>query len=129
MINDPRRGMRWRLAALLALALSLVLWRSCARPAEYVVQIEYGLDPARLVGTEVLIDGVVAGHLAPSGRATRSTFAVSEGDHVVTVRVPGCEAEPRRFTAGFGGVAVLLVASVVERSGTAETTCVVGWER
>ncbi len=129
MTNDPRRGIRWRVAAVVAMAISIVLWRACDTSPEYVLQIEFGIDADRLTNAEVVIDGETAGRLPAGGASTRSIFPVTEGDHVVVLRVPGCDAEPRRFTAGFGGVAVLLVASVIHRLPEDGSGCTLTWER
>lgn len=109
MLDDHRRGLLWRVAAVAAVVIVVILWRSCAGGPAYTVQIYFGRDPEILAGAEVVIDGEVVGVLERHGNRTVSGFAVDEGDHTAELRLPGCESEPARFTSGFGGATVTLV--------------------
>jgi hypothetical protein len=107
----------------------VIMWRGCSAGPEYVVQIQFGIDPDALAGAEVVIDGVVAGVLERRDSRTVNGFRVEEGDHTVELRLPGCESEPARFTSGFGGGLATLVASPQTRMEGTETVCVLRWER
>jgi hypothetical protein len=109
VLDDHRRGLLWRVAAVVAVAVVVILWRSCAAGPEYVVLIQFGMDPEVLSGAEVVIDGEVVGLLEPQGNRTVSGFALEEGDHTAELRLPGCDSEQARFTSGFGGATVTLV--------------------
>lgn len=128
MANDHRRGLVWRVASIATVVILVVLWRACLGGPKYVVQIQFGLNPEALVGAEVVIDGKVAGVLERRGGTPLNGFRVEEGDHTAELRRPGCESVRRRFTTGFGGARVLLVALPDIRVQGGDTVCVLGWE-
>lgn len=115
MATQARRGLIWRAAWLVAVAVVVVLWRAAGGGSTYVVQIEFGMAPDFLTGAEVVVDGNVVGTLERYRRRTLNGFEVSEGDHTVEVRKDGCPGEPTRVTAGFGGTVVRLMAEPGER--------------
>ncbi|MDH5196328.1 MAG: hypothetical protein OEY20_03635, partial [Gemmatimonadota bacterium] len=90
---------------------------------------QFGVDPAFLLGAEVVIDGEVVGRLERSGTRTVSGFPVEEGDHTAELRVPGCTSEPARFTSGFGGQRVTLVWRPDVRVQGRDSVCVLRLER
>ena len=125
MANDPRRGLMWRAAWLLAVILVIILWRGCLGGPRYVIQVQFGMDPEFLTGAEVVIDGTVAGTLGRIGSRTVNGFEVEEGEHTVEVRREGCEADPVRITSGFGGTTVMLIAEPDSNGRGAEESCVI----
>jgi len=129
VVNDHRRGLGWRIAAVVTVVILVILWRGCLGGPEYIVQIQFGLDPDALVGAEVVIDGAVVGVLERRDSRTVNGFPVEEGDHTAELRLPGCESERTRFTSGFGGGRASLVASPQTRLEGTETVCVLRWER
>ena len=114
MANNPRRGLIWRGAWLVAVAALVVLWRACAGGPSTYVQIEFGMDPEYLTGARVVIDGEVVGTLERLRGRTLNGFPVDEGDHTVEVRREGCTSETARVTTGFGGTTVRLMAEPAE---------------
>ena len=129
MFNDHRRGLAWRVAAVAAVAILVILWKSCVGGPAYVVQVYFGMAPEVLAGAEVVIDGEVVGALERHGGRTLSGFPVGEGDHTAGLRLPGCESELARFTSGFGGSSVTLVwyPDITVRGG--DSVCVLRLER
>ena len=109
MPHDHRRGLIWRVSAVAAVAIFIILWRSCVGGPAYIVQVQFGIAPEVLAGAEVVIDGAVVGVLEQHGNRFVSGFRVEEGDHTAELRLPGCESERARFTSGFGGARVTLL--------------------
>lgn len=128
VLNDQRRGLTWRVATVGAVAILIVLWRSCVTNPAYVIQIEFGMAPEVLAGAEVVIDGEVVGMLKRHGSRTMSGFPVEEGDHTVELRLPGCESEQARFTSGFGGARVVFMWYPDIRMQGADSVCVLRLE-
>jgi hypothetical protein len=118
------RGIRWRLAWLVAGAVLVVLWRVAGGGAGgYVVQIQFGAVP-ELEGATVLIDREAAGTLFKRGSRTLTGFRVDKGEHVVQVNMAGCPGEPTRVTAGeFGSGPLMLLAEVEDRYVGGEMAC------
>lgn len=129
MLEDHRRGLLWRVAAVGTAVLLVVLWRSCVRDPSYVLQIQFGNAPDILVGAEVVIDDSVVGSLKRQGARTVSGFRVEEGDHTAELRLPGCTSETARFTSGFGGALVTLMWYPDITARGTESTCVLRLER
>lgn len=129
MLTDHRRGLLWRVAAVAAALVLVMLWRSGVRDPGYVVQVQFGIAPDVLTGAEVVIDGEVVGRLARTGGRTVTTFKVTEGDHAAELRLPHCTSEPARFTSGFGGRVVTLVWYPDVTVQGADTSCVLRRER
>lgn len=129
MLNDHRRGLLWRVAAVAAVVIVVILWRSCLGGPAYTVQIYFGRDAELLVGAEVVIDGEVVGVLERHGNRTVSGFAVDEGDHTAELRLPGCDSEQARFTSGFGGATVTLVWYPDISVQRGDSVCVLRLER
>ena len=129
MLNDHRRGLAWRVAAVAVVAILVVLWRSCVAGPAYIVQIQFGMNPEVLAGAEVVIDGEVVGVLKRHGNRTVSGFPVEEGDHTAELRLPGCESERARFTSGFGGARVTLLWYPDITVQGADSVCVLRLER
>lgn len=103
------RQARFRVAILAVGALLAALWFGFGGGESAVILIEFGISPQDLVGTEVVIDGEVAGTLERMGSRTQTGFRVKDGDHVVTLRHPELRTRQTRVTSGFGGERVLLV--------------------
>lgn len=120
---DARRGIRWRAAWLVAVAVVLVVWRVAGgRGGSHIIQIQFGMAP-ELEGATVLIDQQAAGTLAKRGARTLTGFRVDEGEHLVQVGMEGCPGEPARVTTGFGAGTVMLLAEVEDRYVAGEPAC------
>jgi len=128
MGNDPRRGLVWRAAWLVTVIALVLLWRACMGGPQYVIQIEFGMDPEWFTGAEVVIDGETVGTLERLRSRTLNGFRVEEGDHTVEVRREGCTSEPARVTSGFGGAQIRLMAVPDEGARGGERVCVVRLE-
>ena len=129
MLDDHRRGLAWRVAAVATVAILVILWKSCVGGPAYIVQIQFGIAPEVLAGATVVIDGEVVGILERHGSRTVSGFPVEEGDHTAELQLPGCESEAARFTSGFGGARVTLVWYPDVRVQGADSVCVLRLER
>ena len=129
MLRDHRRGLIWRVAAVVTVAILVILWRSCVGGQAYIVQIHFGMAPEVLAGAEVVIDGEVVGVLEQFGNRFVSGFPVDEGDHTAELRLPGCESEQARFTSGFGGTRVMLQWYPDIMVQGADSVCVLRLER
>ena len=81
----------------------------------YVIQIDFGVFPEDLEGTEVVIDGEVVGSLVRRGARTRTGFKVEEGDHVVSLKHATIRSEPRELTSGFGAGQLILTVDFEDR--------------
>ena len=129
MLDNHRRGLLWRVAAVLAVLVLVILWCARATDPGYVVQVQFGIAPEVLTGAEVVIDGEGAGTLRRTGGRTVTSFEVPEGDHAAELRLGGCTSETVRFTAGFGGRLVTLAWYPDVTVQGADTTCVLRGER
>ena len=117
------RGIRWRIAWLVAGAAVVVLWRVAGGGAGgHVIQIQFGMVP-ELEGATVLIDQEAAGTLEKRGSRTLTGFRVDEGEHLVQVGMEGCPGEPARVTTGFGAGRVMLLAEKEDRSVDGRVAC------
>jgi hypothetical protein len=67
----------------------------------------------------VEIDGKVVGTLKPFGQATRTAFAVKDGDHVVRVLHPTIASHPQTVTTGTGARHVMLILDIREEMNEA----------
>lgn len=74
-----------------------------------VIQIEFGAYADEFLGSEVEIDGQVAGKLKRFHNAWRTGFEVKEGRHAVRIRHPEFESVTRVVDARSGPAPVLLV--------------------
>jgi hypothetical protein len=120
---QAERGLRWRAAWMVAVALVIILWRVLGtRGGSHVVQVQFGVVP-ELEGATVFIDGDSAGTLQKHGARTLTGFRVEEGEHTVSVGMEGCPGEQARVTTGFGAGVVMLVAEVEEYSAGAAMSC------
>jgi hypothetical protein len=129
VLENHRRGLLWRVAAVGTAVVLVVLWKSCVPDRSYLLQVQFGNAPDVLVGAEVVIDDSVVGSLTRQGARTVSGFRVEEGDHTAALRLPGCTSETARFTSGFGGaVATLMWYPDITVRGS-ESTCVLRVER
>ncbi|NJD20439.1 MAG: hypothetical protein FIA95_14305 [Gemmatimonadetes bacterium] len=115
-MSQAARGIRWRIAWLVAGAVLVVLWRVAGGGSGgHVVQIQFGAVP-ELEGATVLIDQERAGTLRKSGSRTLTGFRVGEGEHLVQVGLDECPGEPARVSAGeFGAGGFVLIAQIEER--------------
>ena len=117
-MSDPRRGLRWRAAWLVVVAVMLAVWRLAAGGGgSHVIQIEFGMVP-ELEGASVTIDGVEAGTLEKRRNRTLNGFRVDEGDPTVQVDAEGCPGVPERVTTGFGAGVVRVMAEVDAAPGS-----------
>lgn len=122
-MSQAVRGIRWRIAWLVAGALLVVLWRVAGgRAGGHVVQIQFGAVP-QMEGATVLIDHEAAGTLQRHGSRTVTGFRVAEGDHLVQVGTATCPGEPARVTTGFGSGNLVLLAEMEDRWVGGEPTC------
>ena len=128
MANNPRRGLAWRAAWLVAVIIVILLARACMGGPQYVIQVQFGMDPEFLIGAEVIIDGEVAGTLERMGGRTVTGFRVEEGEHTVEVRREGCDSDQANVTTGFGGTTVVLMAVPDSETRGVEEVCVVRWD-
>lgn len=96
-------------AGILLFGLYLVMGGPIGRRHQSVIQIEFGLYPDEFAGSQVEIDGQVAGELKRFGNAWRTGFEVREGRHAVRIRHPRFESKPRMVEAGVGAGMTLLV--------------------
>lgn len=125
-MGNAERGLRWRVAGIVALAIMWIMWGLVRSDDRTVILIEFGMMP-ELAGTAVvMIDGDSVGILKRRGARTQSGFKVPEGDHVVSVRHPEFGSEPARVTTGFGAGQVRLMLDVAElmRDGVPESVLV-----
>ena len=117
------RGLRWRVAWLVALVLVFVLWRVVGGSrGGQVIQVQFAVVP-ELEGATVFIDGDSIGTLQKRGARTLTGFRVDEGEHTVLVGMDGCPGEVARVTTGFGAGVVMLMADVEERMSGLESAC------
>jgi hypothetical protein len=118
------RGIRWRIAWLVAGAAVVILWRVAGGGAGgHVIQIQFGTVP-ELEGATVLIDLESAGTLQKRGSRTVAGFRVDEGEHLVQVGLDGCPGEPARVSAGeFGAGSLMLIAQVEDRYVGGQPAC------
>lgn len=100
------------ITGVLLFGLYLVMGGPLGRRHTSVIQIEFGLYPDELAGSEVEIDGQVAGELKGFGNAWRTGFEVPEGRHAVRIRHPGFESKPRVVEAGVSAGLTLLVVDL-----------------
>ena len=110
------RGLNWRIAIIvvgMVMAISYGVFLTSG--PRYVIQIEFGIFPAELDGTEVVIDGEVAGRLTRRGARTQTGFKVDEGDHVILLKHATFSSEPRTVTSGFGAGQLLLMVDLEDR--------------
>ncbi len=113
------RSLNWRLA-LVAVGIIMTVVMAKASPADqYIILIEFGTMPS-LEGTEVVIDGQVAGTLKKMGPRTQTGFKVGEGDHTVSFNHPEYESETARVSTGFGGQKVMLMPELANRRENGE---------
>ena len=91
---------------------------SLLRPDSSIV-IEFGIDPRAFDGLEVEIDGQVAGRLRTTGRLTRTSFPVREGEHTVRVIHPTYASPPRVVTTGGDLGSAFLVVDFAEMANAA----------
>lgn len=91
-------------------------------PTTGSIVIEYGMYPRDFEGLSVEIDGEVAGVLKPFGGATKTGFAVREGDHEVRVLHPRFRSESRHLevVAGRPALLILDIGDRVGKDGTSE---------
>lgn len=119
---DPRRGLSWRAASFVAVAVVMVLWRLAAGNPGQVIQIEFGVDPEVFTGAEVVVDGQVVGTLERLGNRTLNGFEVDEGLREVALRKGGFTSAPTMVdVGGFGAGPRRLVAEVEDRYVGGET--------
>lgn len=117
------RGIRWRIAWLVAGALVVILWRVAGGGrGGHIVQIQFGLAP-ELEGATVLIDQEAAGTLQKRGSRTVTGFRVQEGEHLFQVGTETCPGEPMRVSTGFGAGALMLLAEMEDRWVGGEPAC------
>ncbi len=117
------RGIRWRIAWLVAGAAVAVLWRVAGGGAGgHVIQIEFGMAP-ELDGAVVRIDHQDAGTLAKRRNRTVTGFRVGEGRHVVEVGTEACSGVEALVTTGFGAGTVMLVAEKEGSGKGGEAAC------
>jgi hypothetical protein len=118
------RGIRWRIAWLVAGAAVVVLWRVAGGSAGgHVIQIQFRAVP-ELEGATVLIDQEPAGTLQKRGSRTLTGFRVDEGEHLVQVNLEGCPGEMARVSAGeFGAGRLMLLAEMEDRYVGGQPTC------
>jgi len=122
-MSQAVRGIRWRIAWLVAGALVVVLWRVAGgRAGGHIVQIQFGAIP-ELEGATVVIDHQVAGTLQRRGNRTLTGFRVGEGDHVVQVGTERCPGEPAHVSTGFGSGNLMLLAETEDRWVGGEPVC------
>ena len=120
---DAVRGIRWRVASLVAGAAVVILWRVAGGGSGgHVIQIQFGMAP-ELEGARVLIDGEEAGTLQKRGARTLTGFRVEEGEHMVQVDMEGCPGDMARVTTGFGAAGVMLIAEREDRYAGGEPAC------
>ncbi|MEQ9400268.1 MAG: hypothetical protein RJQ04_13985 [Longimicrobiales bacterium] len=74
-----------------------------------VIQVQWGYFP-ELEGSEVMIDGEVAGVLFRRGRQTLSGFRVGRGDHAVSIVHPEYASDTFVVSADLRGAQYLLFA-------------------
>lgn len=107
------QGLNWRIAiVVIAMVMSVSYGLFLNKGPRYVIQIEFGIFPAELEGTEVVIDGEVVGQLTRRGARTRTGFEVDEGDHVISLKHATFPSEPRTVTSGFGAGQLLLMVDL-----------------
>ena len=117
------RGLRWRAAWMVAVALVIVLWRVLRTGGGgHVIQVQFAMVP-ELEGATVFIDGDTAGTLHKRGARTLTGFRVDEGEHTVSVGMEGCPGEEAQVTTGFGAGVVMLLAEVEDRMIREESSC------
>ena len=113
------RRSAWIVSGLIVFAL----WMLLSGGGKSIILINFGIDAAYLEGTEVVIDGEVAGTLKRMGARAESGFQVKDGDHTVELRHPDLPGSPATVTTGFGGDKVMLIADfqTMGRGGDSET--------
>lgn len=79
------------------------------------IVIEFGMYPDEFIGSEVEIDGQVAGELKMFGNATRTAFQVKDGKHTVRIRHPEYASEEWKVDSGVGGRNVMIVLDFQSR--------------
>lgn len=79
--------------------------------------IDFGMYSRDLEGARVEIDGEVAGTLQMFGQATRTAFAVKDGEHTVRILHPDLAGHPQTVITGVGGRDVMLIADIFEMRG------------
>jgi len=122
-MSQAVRGIRWRIAWLVAGALLVVLWRVAGgRAGGHIVQIQFGAVP-ELEGATVVIDHEAAGTLRRRGSRTVTGFRVGEGDHLVQVGTEACPGVPARVSTGFGSGNLMLLAEVEDRWVRGRSEC------
>lgn len=77
------------------------------------ISIEFGAVP-ELEGSEVVIDGKVAGKLERTGQATRVSFPVEKGTHEVTLRSSRFDCETAKVNAELDAQKIRMLADVGE---------------
>jgi len=71
--------------------------------------------PDEFIGSEVEIDGEVAGELKMFGNATRTAFQVKDGKHTVKIRHPEYASEEWKIDSGVGGRNVMIILDFQNR--------------
>ena len=111
------RALSWRLGLVVLGIITVLAWRALAGGSTYIIQIEFGMFK-ELEGTEVVIDGELAGTLKKLGGATRTGFKVKgEGAHEVVLRHPDYRSLPTTVQTGIGGERVMLMLDFETRRG------------
>ena len=110
------RGINLRVAVIaVAILMSISYGVVATSGPRYVIQIDFGMYPEDLEGTEVVIDGEVVGSLTRRGARTLTGFRVEEGVHVVSLKHATLASEPVELTSGFGAGQLRLMVDLEER--------------
>jgi hypothetical protein len=105
-----------RRIALIAAALLCLSSAACLLPDNKPrISIEFGAVP-ELEGSEVVIDGKVAGKLERTGQATRISFPVSKGQHEVTLKSSQFDCETAHVNIELDAQKVRMLVDVGESS-------------
>lgn len=109
--------LRWRASLALAAVIVVSGWWLYTGGPSYVLQVDYQWIGDLADSAEVVIDGVVVGHLTfdPRQRPVRG-FEVTRGQHVVEIRTRPCRARPETVTVGPGRI-TMVFADLAESSG------------
>lgn len=110
------RALSWRFGLIGLGIISVFAFKALFGGSTYIIQIEFGMFK-ELEGTEVVIDGELAGTLKKLGGATRTGFKVKEGSHEVMLRHPDYRSLPTTVQTGTGGERVMLMMDFETRRG------------